>query len=278
LLIMRVRTRHGALCLLVCSAWTCIAFALQGSLSSPGETRATRAQRWPERGRALAVHSAAERERILQSLALADLLALGRKNLAGLGIYKARVTREERVEDRLYGPDWVEVTVREEPRAVRLDFVAGARKGRRALYDARSRPREMLARESGVLGLFSMWLPIDSPLAHRDTNHDITEVGFGAMIDIMQAEQTKAATAGGYARADEGFDARGLYCMLLTAPPGARGLSARKLRYCVEETSFLPMRVEVFDERGRREYVEYHDLRVRQPLGDDYFTAKAAGL
>jgi hypothetical protein len=261
------------------SGLLCLTLMLETPLS-PGEALAARARAMPEHERiqVLATLPSSERTRFFEALSMDDLVALGRKGLARLGVYQARVTRVERVGNRLHGPDQVEVTVRESPRAVRLDFVAGPHKGRRALYDVRTRPREMLARESGALGLFSMWLSIDGSLAHRDTRHDITEVGFGAMIEAMHDEQVKASAQGGYTRTDEGFDPRGLYCILLTAQSDARGLYARKLRYCVEGAQLLPMRIEVFDDHGRREYVEYHDVRVRQPFGDAYFTAQAAGL
>ena len=247
---------------------------------SPGQALAARALALsePERARALAALSVAERELFFRSLSVAEVVALGRQSLGSLGVYQARVTREERVHGHLYGPDVVEVTVREKPRAVRLVFVAGEHKGRRALYNAELRSNEMLARESGVLGLFSMWLSLDSSLVHRYSNHGITEVGFGAMIDVMQAEQDKAASAGGYRRSDEGFDGRGLFCMFYTAPPGAKGLYATRLRYCVEGKLGLPMKIEVFDDKGRREYVEYENLQPRLTVGEAFFTPGAAGL
>ena len=252
----------------------------QAEPPSPGQVLAARALAISpsERVHALVALSVAEREVFFRSLSTGDLVALSRQALGGLGIYQARVTREERVHGRLYGPDVVEVTVRESPRAVLLDFVAGTHKGRRALYNTELRPHEMLARESGVLGLFSMWLSIESSLAHRDTNHNITDVGFGAMIDMMQADQARAATVGGFHRTNEGFDARGLFCMLLTAPAGAKGLYAARLRYCVEGKLALPMKIEVFDEKGRREYVEYQNLQVRLSLSQDFFTPRAAGF
>jgi hypothetical protein len=275
---MRGKAFCTVIVVFVCSGW--LTPAADGAEPSPGEALAMRAHGLAERERSRALEALplAERARFFQALLVTDLVALGRQGLSGLGIYQARLTREERVGDRVHGPDQVEVTVREKPLAVRLDFVAGPHKGRRALYDSKARPKEMLARESGVLGMFSVWLPVDSGLARRDTNHTITEIGFGAMIETMQAEQAKAAAAGGYTRTDEGFDARGLYCMLFTAPSGAHGLYAHKLRYCVEGVRVLPMRIEVFDTRGRREFVEYHDLRPHQPLGDACFSAQAAGL
>jgi hypothetical protein len=172
----------------------------------------------------------------------------------------------------------VEVTVREKPRAVVLAFVAGEHKGRRALYNVLLRPREMMARESGLLGIFTMWLSFDSSMARRYTNHTIAEVGFGAMIDVMQADQEKAASAGGYRRSDEGFDGRGLFCMFFEGPAEAKGLYATRLRYCVDGKLALPMKIEVFDDRGRREYVEYHDLQARLTVDEEFFTPKGAGM
>ncbi|HEY5285051.1 MAG TPA: DUF1571 domain-containing protein [Polyangia bacterium] len=257
-----------------------IATPAQAEAPSPGQVLAARALTLSEseRARSLAALSAAERAEFFRALGSREIVALGRQTLGNLGVYQARVTREERVRGRLHGPDVVEVTVRESPRAVLLDFVAGTHKGRRALYNAELRAREMLARESGVLGLFSMWLALESSLVHRDTNHNITDVGFGAMMDVMQADLDKAAAAGGFQRSDEGFDARGLFCMLFTAPAGAKGLYAARLRYCVDGKLGLPMKIEVFDEQGRREYVEYHNLQVRLSVREDFFTPAAAGL
>jgi Protein of unknown function (DUF1571) len=245
---------------------------------SPGRSLAARALAMSEPERSLSGLPASEREAFFRSLSIAEIIALGRQSLGGLGVYQARVTREERVRGRLQGPDVVEVTVRERPRAVVLAFVAGEHKGRRALYNADFRPREMLARESGILGLFSMWLSLDGSLARRHTNHTIAEVGFGAMMDIVQAEQSKAASAGGYLRSDEGFDRRGLFCMIFAAPAGVKGLYASRLRYCVEGKLGLPMKIEVFDDKGRREYVEFEDLRTRLPVGEEFFTPEGAGF
>ncbi len=269
-----------------CLAVTLFAIA-QGAASpaladdlSPGQALAARAGAMPEqeRVRSLSALPMGERAAFFRSLSVADIVALGRQSLEGLGVYHARVTREERVHGHLCGPDVVEVTVREKPHAVLLEFVAGAHKGRRALYNVELRPYQMLARESGILGLFAMWLSIDGSIVRRYTNHTIAEVGFGAMIDVMQADQAKAEAVGGYRRSDEGFDGRGLYCMFFAAPAGAKDLYATRLRYCVEGTLGLPMRIEVFDDKGRREYVEYKDLRKQLPVKKDFFTPQGAGF
>ena len=40
----------------------------------------------------------------------------------------------------------------------------------------------------------------------------------------------------------------------------------------------LPMKIEVFDDKGRREYVEYQNLQSRLTVGVDAFTPVGAGL
>jgi hypothetical protein len=247
---------------------------------SPGQALAVRALAMSEseRVRALSALSAGEHEVFFRSLSVSEIVALGRLSLANLGVYQARLTRAERVRGQIHGPDAIEVTVREKPRAVVLEFVEGEHKGRRVLYSAELRPREMLARESGVLGLISMWLSLDSSLVRRYTNHSIVEVGFGAMMDVMQSDQDKAATAGGSRRSDEGFDARGLYCMFFTAPAGAKGVYATRLRYCIDGKLALPMKIEVFDDKGRSEYVEYHHLHTHLTLDKEFFTPQGSGL
>jgi len=123
-----------------------------------------------------------------------------------------------------------------------------------------------------------MWLSFDSSLVRRYTNHSIAEVGFGAMMDVMQSDQDKASAAGGFRRTDEGFDARGLYCLFFAAPPGAKGVYATRLRYCIDGKLALPMKIEVFDDKGRNEYVEYHHLHARLTPGKAFFTPQGAGL
>jgi hypothetical protein len=253
---------------------------VQADVPSPGRVLAAHslAMSETERVRSWGALPASEREAFFRSLSVAELVALGRQSLGELGIYQARVIREERVQGRLLGPDVVEVTVREKPRAVVLAFVEGEHKGRRALYNALLRPNKMLAREAGLLGIFTMWLSLDGSLSRRYTNHTIAEVGFGAMIDVMQADQEKASAAGGYRRSDEGVDGRGLFGMFFDAPAGAKGLYATRLRYCIDGKLGLPMKIEVFDDKGRREFVEYHDLRSRLMVGKEFFTPEGAGM
>jgi hypothetical protein len=66
--------------------------------------------------------------------------------------------------------------------------------------------------------------------------------------------------------------------MFFTAPAGAKGLYATRLRYCIDGQLALPMKIEVFDDKGRSEYVEYQNLQTRLVPGKEFFTPKGAGL
>jgi hypothetical protein len=66
--------------------------------------------------------------------------------------------------------------------------------------------------------------------------------------------------------------------MFFVAPAGAKGLYATRLRYCVDGMLALPMKIEVFDDKGRSEYVEFENLQTRLTPAKEFFTPKGAGL
>ncbi|HEY8922792.1 MAG TPA: DUF1571 domain-containing protein, partial [Polyangia bacterium] len=154
-----------------------------------------------------------------------ELVSLGREGVRRLGTYRARLVKQERVAGRVRTPQTLEILVRPDPGAIRLEYLEGPKAGRKVLWTA-GRPRQMLVREAGILGLASVWLDVDGGLAHGDTNHDVTDLGFGPLLDIVERDLRKAAPFGGHRRQDEGFDAAGRYCVTFAAPAGAAGLYA----------------------------------------------------
>ena len=212
---------------------------------------------------------------VLPGIAAGALLSNARARLGEFGVYRARVQKQERVGGRLLEPQVVEATIREHPRALRLHFFAGPSRGRRALYNAALRPAEVLVKEAGLLGLFAVWLPIDSPLTRRDTNHPISNLGFGALLDFLQRDLDAARSAGGHTRHDEGFDPDGTYCIRFTAPPETRNLYAARTRLCLNLGLGVPVKIDVFDRQGLLELFRYEDVRIRQPEDADLFTAGA---
>jgi hypothetical protein len=206
-----------------------------------------------------------------------DLLLMGQRALASLGTYKTRIVKVERVGGDLVGPQVMEATVREHPQAMRARFVEGPGSGRKLLYNHELRANDLRAKEGGILGIAGgIWIGIDNGLTRRETNHRCTDLGFGPLLTLLTTNFEKANTYGGYARKDEGFDAKGRYCLLFTAPPGAKVYAART-RVCIAPALGLPVMVESFDAKGMFERFEYEDV-VPVQVNDAFFTPKDAGL
>jgi hypothetical protein len=132
----------------------------------------------------------------------------------------------------------------------------------------------MLVRERGLLGFIAVWVTIDGWLVRRNTNHTIRDVGFGALLDLIDRDLERARPVGGHRRTDEapGAGPGGTTCMTFTAPAAARDLYARRTRLCFDG-SRLPVFVEVFDAQGFLEKYEWHDVAPRQNVGPAFFTA-----
>lgn len=231
-----------------------------------------------ERQAAIRALARPEQERLYRQTDLDGYLALGRKVAAGLGVYGVRLTKQERVRDKVLGSQVIAATIRETPKAVRLEFVAGPKAGRRILYNEKIKSGEMLVKEPGILGLVSWWIDIGGNKAKGETNHKVTDTGYGPLLSIMQRDVDKVRARGGMVRRDEGFEQNGAWCISFTAPEGVPGLDTQRMRLCLDLVIGLPVKIEVWDKKGFLERHEYSDLRANQPLGDEAFTAKAAGI
>ncbi|MEO6420609.1 MAG: DUF1571 domain-containing protein [Polyangiaceae bacterium] len=185
-----------------------------------------------ERKKALTQIDRPELARLVASISQGTLVDLGRQGVAALPLYRTRLIKSERLRGKMLDPQTVEVTVREQPFAFRMDFVHGPNKGRRILYNAELRESEVRVKEAGVLGFAgAIWLGLDNPLTRGDTNHRATEIGFRALVDIIDADMKKAAAAGEFTRTDDSFDDAGVFSALFEAPKAAKGL------YAVERTN-----------------------------------------
>ncbi len=208
-----------------------------------------------------------------------ELLRRERQALKGLGTHRLRIEKAERFDGVLSPVQVMEVVVRQRPFAFVADVVDGPSTGRRFLYNVSLRPREICARESGVLGLAGgVWINVDNPLTRRDSHHPATMLGLGSVLDNIAADNKKAAAAGGHTRVDEGFDKDGDWCMRFTAPRGVTGLYTQDSRLCVDPRTFLLTRLEARDEKGVIERFRFTVLASGLHVDDSAFTPEGAGL
>jgi hypothetical protein len=199
-----------------------------------------------------------------------QFVARGREAVRRLGTYRARLTKQERVDGKVLPPQTIEVLVRPSPAALRLEYVDGPKAGRKVIWTAR-RPAQMLVREAGILGVMSVWIDVNGRRARGDTNHKVTELGFAPLLDLMAGDLRQAAASGGHQRSDEGFNAAGNYCMVYTAPAGAPNLYAQRTRLCVDPRGALPLEIEVDDRAGFLERYRYADVRPNVQVPEALF-------
>lgn len=201
----------------------------------------------------------------LQNATSETLIAKARVALRSMGDYRARLVKTERIKGDVRPAQTIEVLVCHAPHAVRLEFVAGPKTGRKVLWRQDRRPSEILVREGGLLGLTSLWLNASGGLARGDTNHAVSEIGFAHILDVLERDLATLKAHGGPIRKNLGRDSRGLYQIEWEAPAGASGLYARRTLIGFDVNLFLPVDVQVFDHQGFLERYEYKNLRSRQP-------------
>jgi Protein of unknown function (DUF1571) len=207
-----------------------------------------------------------------------ELLARGRASLPGLGTYRVRLNKRERIGNELQAPQTVQLVVREEPLAIRMDFLAGP-VGRRVVYDSRHRPEDLRVHEHGFLGIVgARWVSIHSSLVHGDTNHPITDAGLGALLRLQAADLQRAKPFGGFSRADLGWNERDRWCVRYEAPAKGTGLYARASLVCLDPVTALPMEMTIWDQRGLLEIYLYSNLEPNLPRGEEAFDLQKAGL
>lgn len=175
------------------------------------------------------------------------LLAVGERAVDALGTYTYVMAKQERVNGRLVDEQVVNVSARERPFAVRLDYVRGPSASRRVLYNSSLKGAEFAVHEAGFLSIAgTFWLPLESSLARSDSNHTVKEAGLGSLVRRLKKEVQKANAAGGLTTTVEGW-VDGNFCQVYAMPNGGKGFDAARTRVCTDFKLGVPVLVESFD-------------------------------
>lgn len=117
---------------------------------------------------------------------LQNVLATARDRLDALSTYQVNITRVERVGGLMQAEEEVVLNIRRNPKAVRLEWAKGSNKGREVIYSAAINDRMMYVNSgNSALPIPRMSIPVDSPLALRNSRHPITEAGFDTILDNL---------------------------------------------------------------------------------------------
>lgn len=120
---------------------------------------------------------------------LRRLLADAEKRLKAMPTYQVDITRVERVGSQLQPEEKALLSIRREPKAVRLEWPEGPSKGREVIYSASLDDRKMhVNMANAAIPMPRMSLPVDSPLALRSSRHAITEAGFDTIFDNLSQQ------------------------------------------------------------------------------------------
>src|SRR5437764_964824 len=124
-----------------------------------------------------------------------SVVVAARERLETLQSYQVAINRQERVGTVLQEPEDVVLSIRRNPRAVRLQWQQGPHQGREVLFAERETHGLMQVNMAdSAIPLPRLALPPDSPLVLRNSRHPITEAGFETIVRNLEKtiEENKA--------------------------------------------------------------------------------------
>jgi hypothetical protein len=88
---------------------------------------------------------------------------------------------------RLQPEESILLSIRRDPKAVRLEWSAGPNQGREVIYSSRLDQRSLFVHQpSSPIPLPTMKIPVDSPLVTKNSRHSIADAGFETIIDNLR--------------------------------------------------------------------------------------------
>jgi hypothetical protein len=118
---------------------------------------------------------------------LQELVAAARKRLDSASSYQVHLTRQERVGTSLLPAEDVLLSVRRDPKAVRIEWPEGAHKGREVIYVADAQGGFMhVNMADSLVPVPRLTLRPDSSMAMAQSRHPITEAGFETIVERLQ--------------------------------------------------------------------------------------------
>ncbi len=123
----------------------------------------------------------------------ATLLAQAEAKLDALKSYQVKMSRRERVGGQVQPEEKIVLSIRREPKAVRLEWTEGANKGREVIYSSRLDPGVIFVHQpAAAVVLPSMKIPVDSPLVMKNSRHSIAEAGFDSLLENVRHSRKAA--------------------------------------------------------------------------------------
>jgi hypothetical protein len=192
------------------------------------------------------------------------ILAQSEAKLRSLNTYQVKISRVERVGGRLQPEEEILLSIRRDPKAVRLEWAVGPNQGREVIYSSQLDQRSLFVHlPSSAIPLPPMKIAVDSPMVMKNSRHSITEAGFDTIVENLR----KSMVRKGSQEPDPGE----LVYQGLETPPGLdrpghrftrRSPSGETWTVYLDARTLLPCMVLAKNSSGEvdERYV-YHDVR-----------------
>ena len=201
--------------------------------------------------------------------------------------YTCTLIKRRRVGERLIGPQYLTVKVRQQPYSVYVHYVAASLRNQEAIYVAGRNDGKVLAHGTGmkhrIVGTVA--LKPTSLIAMRGNRHPITEIGLAVLVDklIVLGRRDLAEGNAAELKTTRGVLMNGRPCTIIEVrhPQQAAGLEYHIARIFIDEQIVLPVRFEAFgwpeasgEQSPLLEEYTYVDLKLNNGFTDvDFDTA-----
>jgi hypothetical protein len=116
-----------------------------------------------------------------------EILSRAEDRLDALRSYQMKVSRIERVNGQLQPEEDILLSIRRDPKAVRLEWSSGPSKGREVIYASNLDPRTLFVHmASTAIPLPVMKIAVDSPMVMRNSRHSITDAGLETIVENLR--------------------------------------------------------------------------------------------
>jgi hypothetical protein len=118
------------------------------------------------------------------------ILSKAESKLEAMRTYQMHVSRLERVGGQMQPEEDIVLSIRRDPKAVRLEWASGPSKGREVIYSSALDPRMIFVHmPATAIPLPVMKIPVDSPLVMRNSRHSITEAGLDTIVENLRKSE-----------------------------------------------------------------------------------------
>jgi hypothetical protein len=201
----------------------------------------------------------------------------GKRKYTGIKTYSAVLFKQERLGAKLQDVETISMKYREKPRGIYMKWTDGPWKGRELVYSELALGTgKVRVRETGVLGIIPVTLPVDSEIAKRGSNHMVTEIGLKNLLDMIEFDFRKADPKHELGRKNYGFvdvDGHRCYQMESILPRDkSKGYYCYRMTHYIDFIRSLEIKAEVYnwDDQLQESYL-YTQIQINPGLTDQDF-------